>query len=51
MMMSKFMDIRENTAVVRGVTTQSPGCALGWRARFPHLTTIDVQRATAWLEM
>lgn len=49
MMMGKFRDIRENTALVRGVATQSPSCALGWCARSPHLTTTDAQRAAVRL--
>jgi len=47
--MSKFRDIRENTALARGVATHSPACALGWCARSPHLATTDAQRATVRL--
>lgn len=46
--MSKFRDIRENIALVWGVTRQSPACALGWCAR-SHLTTTDAQCAAVRL--
>lgn len=44
MMMNRFRDIRENTALMRGAT-QSPARALGRCAQSPHLTTTDSQRA------